>query len=640
MDFFEHQDAARRRTGWLVFLFVVSIIAVVVAINLAACGIAFVTGGGLGVAGLDPQRRDEWVRDPAWRRPALYLWATGGTLAVMFVAMLYKAGSMSRGGHAVAELMGGEVANPARHDADQTLLNVVEEMALASGVPVPAVYVMRDEEGINAFAAGFSPSSAVIGVTAGCLKHLTRDELQGVIAHEFSHILNGDIRLNLRLITLLYGVMSIGLIGWTILRSMPYAADDDDDGRGALLVLLGGLALSVVGSVGLLFGRLIQAGVSRQREYLADASAVQFTRNPAGIAGALKKIGAMSLHSEMRNPHAAEAAHMFFAAGLSSRLFATHPPIERRVRRIDPSFAGDFSWPKTADHRAWFDLDAGAGPQRFEVAPERVAGAVGAPSARTVRWAEELLRALPHSIVEAAHDPFSARALVLSLLMHDESARAAQAAVLAGAVDPTTLREALALAPVTASAAPGGRLATLNLAAPALRQLSPQQGREFLDLVRRLIEADARVSPFEWTLFTIVRAELGVAGRPRAQYHALAAVLPDVAVVMAHLARAGSSDGGGVPAQAAFDRGAARLGAALTMPADAGGLAALDAALARLAGASPGLGRRIVDALAHCAAADGTISVAEAELLRAITAAIGAPLPPLLARSPSDARVS
>ena len=220
-------------------------------------------------------------------------------------------------------------------------------MAIASGTPTPPVYMMQEEPGINAFAAGFTPSDAVVGVTRGCVGQLSRDELQGVIGHEFSHILNGDMRLNIRLMGVLFGILVVGLIGSILLRSSLYgSALQSRSSRGnstQVLLIIGGV-LMLVGFIGTLVGNLIKASVSRQREFLADASAVQFTRNPSGIAGALKKIGGFEAGSEMMNPHAPESSHMFFGRAVSSgfnSLFATHPPLEERIARLDSSWQPD-----------------------------------------------------------------------------------------------------------------------------------------------------------------------------------------------------------------------------------------------------------------------------------------------------------
>src|SRR4051812_333645 len=265
----------------------------------------------------------------------LFLASTLGTLGIIGTGSFFKTLSLARGGRAVAELLDGRLVNPNSTDLhERKLLNVIEEMAIASGVPVPQVYVMDNESGINAFAAGHNASDAAISVTHGAMTMLKRDELQGVIAHEFSHLLNGDMRLNLRLMGLIFGILCLTIIGRILIRTR---------GRKNPLPLLG-LALIFIGWAGVFFGRLIQAAVSRQREVLADASAVQFTRNPAGLAGALKKIGGLTYGSRLRSPHAEEASHLFFANGLGSSFFgfATHPPLADRIRALDPTFDGNF----------------------------------------------------------------------------------------------------------------------------------------------------------------------------------------------------------------------------------------------------------------------------------------------------------
>src|SRR5882762_4166566 len=303
MDFFERQDKARKSTKVLVFYFALAVMCIMAAVYFACLMIfagasakAHRYGGGPEIALWNPQ---------------VFLFAAAGTLAVVACGSLYKISALSSGG-AVAESLGGRLVNPNTTDADERKLrNVVEEMALASGVPVPQVYVMDEESGINAFAAGHSPSDAAVCVTRGCMKLLKRDELQGVIGHEFSHILNGDMRLNLRLMGVIFGILCLAIIGRVLIRTR---------GKKNPLPLLG-LALIIIGWVGVLFGRLIQAAVSRQREFLADASAVQFTRNPSGLAGALKKIGGIAGGSQLQSDRAEEASHLFFANGLKSRLF-------------------------------------------------------------------------------------------------------------------------------------------------------------------------------------------------------------------------------------------------------------------------------------------------------------------------------
>lgn len=337
MDFFEAQDVARRRTRLLVILFVAAVVLIILIIYIV-------------VHYLRGPRPGEVID------PVLLAVVAGGVVLLVGTGSGYRTLQLRRGGPAVAELLGGRRISPTTTDpAERRLVNVVEEMAIASHIPVPAIYVLDNEEGINAFAAGHSPTDAAVTVTHGTLQALTRDELQGVIAHEFSHIFNGDMRLNLRLMGLLFGILLLAVLGRILLYTGPrgaYRGGTNRRGGGGGQIVLIGLALLLVGYIGVFFGRLIQAAISRQREYLADAAAVQFTRNPQGIAGALKKIGA-SLEAggpgaQIANAHAEEANHLFFArgiGGLATRLFASHPPLVERIRRIDPTFDGHFELP-------------------------------------------------------------------------------------------------------------------------------------------------------------------------------------------------------------------------------------------------------------------------------------------------------
>jgi len=265
----------------------------------------------------------------------LYLGGAAVTAGIIFVVSIISVAKLADGGSAVAEMIGARrVAPDTRDPLERRLRNVVEEMAIASGVRVPGVYVMDGESGINAFAAGWDVSNSVVAVTRGTLETLTRDELQGVIGHEFSHILNGDMRLNIRLIGVLAGIVFIGSIGEFLMRSVRGSRSRNTGG-----IFLVGLAIFVIGYIGLFFARLIKAAVSRQREFLADASSVQFTRNPDGIAGALDQIRSASAF--IANRYAEEMSHMFFGQSLKlwlGGLFDTHPPIDERIRRVRPGF--------------------------------------------------------------------------------------------------------------------------------------------------------------------------------------------------------------------------------------------------------------------------------------------------------------
>ncbi|MFV1978967.1 MAG: M48 family metallopeptidase, partial [Myxococcota bacterium] len=336
-NFFENQDAARRNTKRLVFLFCLAVIAIAGMIYLLAVLLT-------GVEQPNPNT-GQMVISPLWWQPDLALGVAIGTAIVVGGGSLYKIAQLRSGGAVVAEALGGVPIPPGTQDADERrLLNVVEEMAIASGIPAPPVYLLKDEQGINAFAAGFAPGDAVIGVTRGCIQKLSRDELQGVIAHEFSHILSGDMGLNIRLMGVIHGILIIGIIGYFLLRSSLFSGSSrrsNNRDNSGMAIVAAGLGLMVIGFLGTFFGNLIKASVSRQREFFADASAVQFTRNPDGIAGALKEFGGYEGGSILASPNAPEASHLFFGQGLRGglqMLFATHPPLEERILRLDPNW--------------------------------------------------------------------------------------------------------------------------------------------------------------------------------------------------------------------------------------------------------------------------------------------------------------
>jgi Zn-dependent protease with chaperone function len=603
MDFFESQERAKRNTGWLVALFFLALAATVASVHVLA---SLAAGRGTGsTALLDPGR---------------FLLVGGGVLAVVLVGTLVKWLQMSHGGPAVAAALGGRQIDPGTGDpAERRVLNVVEEMALASGVRVPPVYIMEDG-GINAFAAGNSGNDAVIGVTRGCVEKLTRDELQGVMAHEFSHIFHRDMRLNMRLVAWLGGIFAISMVGRMLLRAAANSRGSrgKNDGRAVMAGI--GIALFIVGIIGYFFGRLIQAAVSRQREYLADASAVQYTRNPDGIAGALEKIAA-GTGSELRAPAAAEFSHFLFASGIAS-LFSTHPPLEDRIARIRGSHsvaAADV--PRMA-------APGEAPPHAVPAADVRAArSAMGSLTPGAITCAEDAIARIPAPLADAVRNPFDARAAVcLLLLSPDDAERRRQFAVLAScdaALADATRRLAGA---VRISA--GQRLAVLELAAASLALLSPAQYASFRTALAHLVAADGQVDRLEWTVRVLLRQ--AVESRGAAPGRGIATD-DDLAMVVSVLAWSGAQDGpAAMRAWAAARSTFGRLGPS-PVPASRCTLDALDASLRAFAGSSPAMRRRLVDACVAAVTADGRTTVEEAELLRAVCAAVGAPMPPVTA---------
>ncbi|MDP6057248.1 MAG: M48 family metallopeptidase, partial [Pirellulaceae bacterium] len=373
------------------------------------------------------------------------------TILLVGFGSFYKISQLQSGGRVIAESLGGQLIDSGTTGAlERKVLNVVEEMSVASGTPTPPVYLLNHERGINAFAAGFSPSDAVIGVTRGSVERLTRDQLQGVIAHEFSHILNGDMRLNIRLIGVVHGILVISLIGQFVLRSAFYsgATRRRSSKENPLPLIALGAALMAIGFLGMFFGNLIKAAVSRQREFLADAAAVQFTRNPRGIGGALMQIGGFSKGSAVQNPNAPEASHMFFGQAIASGLnafFATHPPLTARIARIDPSWDG--TWPdvngaETPEDRT--EVDCRVAPFAGAATPVTVAAfnQIGQPTEAHVHQAVQLLQSLPESIHNAVREPYGARAVIYTMLLDAKpEPRRIQLEKLAKHADPGVYRQ-------------------------------------------------------------------------------------------------------------------------------------------------------------------------------------------------------
>ena len=653
MDFFARQDRARRNTSILVAYFLAAVILIVVALNLV--GIVVVNANRY-YHSMDPRRYSQRSPEPvqfSWWDSQVVFCVTAGTLIVIIGGSLYKIGQLAGGGRAVAEMMGAVLVPSNTADPQQRVLrNVVEEMSIASGVPAPAVYLLAGEDGINAFAAGFTTRDAVICVTQGCLTRLSRDELQGVVAHEFSHILNGDIALDLRLVGVLYGILLIGLIGYGILRTAGSTSSSRsrDSGGGQLALLAVGALVAAIGFIGLFFGRLIQAAVCRQRELLADAAAVQFTRNPDGLAGALKDLGPMGSGSRVGNSDAEQMAHMFFAAssGIEFGWFATHPPIAQRIKAIDPAWDGKFPprpGPTVVERYGPGRTDRAALAIGLPMSAAGIVAAVGAPMPRHIEWASDFLTSVPAPISEAAREPFSARALVFALLLaDDESVRQKQTDLLRSLTDPTTFQLVMKLSGPVDQLGARARRVLLDLALPALRQLSGPQCTQFNQVIKSLIDADETISLFEYMLRRILAKYLPPPGTPPATtqmtFYSIKPLLPDIELILSALAAADDKDPAAVAS--AFRSGSARIDPDATLSFQPSvSMEALDAAIDRITPASPGVKRRVVDAAAYCVAADGLVQTGEGELLRAITTAWDCPLPPLLGtHSPSASTAS
>jgi Zn-dependent protease with chaperone function len=647
MNFFAAQDSARRSTSILVILFILAVLGMVVLTNLLVIGVLSAEQLQSGSQSATRAVAENFSWD-------LAIPVSIGVLLLVGGGTVYKMLMLSHGGSAVAEMLGGQLISQDSRDPDhRKVLNVVEEMAIAAGVPVPPVYVL-EEEGINAFAAGNKISNAVIGVTHGTIHYLSREELQGVIAHEFSHILNGDMKLNIRLTGVLHGILIIGLTGYYLLRSMRYSRSRSRDGKSAGGILVLGLGLVVIGFVGVFFGNLIKAMVSRQREYLADASAVQFTRNPGGISGALKKIGGLVSGSQIESPAASEYSHAYFAKGVKS-LFATHPPLDERIRRIDPAWDGQFPVvTETGDEQQATAAmaDAEFGEQRPEQARQAAAiltgvaiadamsavDNVGNPGQQHLQYAQHLMQQVPAGIMDEVRDAYGARAVIYSLLLDtgNESVAKKQWQILEDLAEPPVYDKTGSLHDSISGLGREYFLPLIELASASLRQMSKQQFEAWRVVVNSLIKADSKVDYREWIIQRLVLRPLEERHgfhKPRAaRYKSLQALADEVATLLSLAATIEHTGQGQDLVVRAFREGAAFANLSnINLKADTDlSLDAVNQALDRLDQLKPLVKPQLLKAVAACIAWDNEVSSEGMELLRAISANLDCPMPPII----------
>lgn len=625
MNFFDAQDRARRSTRRLIVAYVIATLLIVAGVTAV---VAFALYSNM--------------RSPD---PVVLVFTAACTALVIVGATVYRTARLSSGGGQVARELGGTLVTPNVQDPlRRRLRNVVEEMAIASGVPVPEIYVLEQETGINAFAAGFTPGDAAIAVTRGTLEILSRDELQGVIAHEFSHILNGDMRLNIRMMGVLFGIMVLGLIGRLIVRGGyrgRIVSSRRGRGSGGGAVLLIGVGLIVIGGAGVLIARIVKAAVSRQREFLADASAVQFTRQTDGIADALKKIAGYQQRSYLRSTDPEEVSHMLFARGARfSSLFATHPPLLARIQALQPQFSASMlkavelpdsppSGDEGQDARA-----AGFSGSMAAGTAASITDTIGNPTLPHVLFAGALRIDLPDSLYGAAHSQDSAMLLTLTLFIDPE------ADTIPGAFDVLEQQLGAQRAAVIrgyhrelAAGSPQWRLPLLEIAFPTLRQLPAQRLEYLLDLSQRLIELDGQVALHEFCMYRILKLNLRDALAPSTRSTSRASRLDvrnaalQLLAIVAHAGNPRDAD-----RQQAYQAGVAVFGNwASDTPyrPPTNPVREAEHCLNVLQRMNNAARQSMVQALAAAISSDRQLSISEAELLRAVCASLECPLPPL-----------
>lgn len=645
MNFYRAQQDARRKTWQLGMLFGAAVISLILLTNILVGASAFLLSNSGAVQNIDANLLETIP---------LEFWATitAGVLGVVGLACLYKYLMIRGGGRTIAESLGGvRLLQSTDNYKHKRLLNVVEEMALAAGIAVPPVYLI-DEPSINAFAAGMGTDDAVIGINQGTIDLLDREELQGVVAHEFSHIMNGDTRINLRLIIMLHGILFIGIVGYMLLRSTGHRGSGRNGNSAMPLILLGG-GLMAIGYGGTFFGNLIKAGVSRQREYLADGSAVQYTRNPQGISGALKKIGGYVNGSQMHHPSAKEASHLFFGDAIENRMasfLSTHPPLPVRIKAIEPNWDGEFP---LVDARALAQQinaenplassfsGAAASPieDDFDVIEQEVAAVnevVGNPTDESHDNALLVMQSTDAKLIEAAHNPLSAKALAYAMLLSsDAQQRQQQLQWLASKEQLQIPEQTEKLNALLEASDDLHQITLLRAAMPALKEMSRAQFQQFFGTLVDLIKSDKRIELFEWVLHRILVKEL----RPhfervkpiRWRYAELEQVADETCVLLSALAQAASTNSS--TQQDAFKQGAASAEIQGSFDAsDDPNFARLTGALNRLKQLAPLAKPKLIKACAATVLADANVTVAEGALLQGVAATLDCPLPPAIYR--------
>jgi len=646
MDFFDAQDRAKRNTGKLLALYLAAVILIIASVYIVSLF-------ALGFAGA-PGARQIW-------QPGLFFTVSVFVLILIVSGTLFRISQLRKGGSAVAEMLGGRKAEPSSNNAgERRLINIVEEMSIASGLPMPDIYILDHEENINAFAAGFGTDDAAVGVTRGAIEQLSRDELQGVIAHEFSHIFNGDMRLNIRLIGILNGILLLHIMGMILMRSSILSGgrmrssggrgSGGGGGQAAIAMVLLGVALIVIGYIGMLFGRMIQAAVSRQREYLADAAAVQYTRNPDGIAGALEKIGRTKKGGKINDGHAMELSHLFFASSFSTsfdKLFATHPPLDKRIEAIRVSSDPEQLRKKEkidellekdrVQRQASSDKAKEKGRQKGPISetlpgPEILLAAIGTMDGGGVNEAGELLKKIPKELIEAAHEPLQAEALIYSLLLINRNNPSPELPQwCTNILDPYMCEQVGDLLPLVFNGKREWSLPLAEISIPALRKMSEDQYRIFKKNLHHIIEHDLKVSLFEFAIEKLVERRLDIHFKekksPKIKHHHLKTLSKEISIMLSALANSSKTD-----SQKAWQAGVETMENAAPddlkfLSEDEYTLRDLDHALDELALSANPVKRRLMNSMIYCVLSDDKLSIEELELLRAISESIGIPIP-------------
>lgn len=670
MDFFAHQDRARKLTRWLVFYYVLAVLLVLIALNLIFIGV-FET---IVIPAYVDEDAIQQGRDVALLAQVI-AWVTGiATLVIVGGTGVRLSQVSSMTGGQVAESFGGRQILPGTTNfQEKQLLNIIEEMSIAAGIAVPQVFVLEGEESLNAFAAGWSENEAAVAVTQGSLNYLNRDELQGLIAHEFSHILNGDMKLDMRLVGVVFGLELIFLIGWFIFRiilngsSLRVSNDDDNKkgGGGIIVILLIALAVAVIGLIGKTAADIIRAAISRQKEYLADASAVQFTRNPEGIGYTLIKIGVLNNDIPLQSANAAACGHFFFTSIFKSNfwthLWDSHPPLDKRIQRILPGYNGEIPQrvreeisnppglrvdnqssaeetnPKSASARRRFvrGLALGTLTGGEQIPPEAafVKQGVSSESPKPASLlqsagikARSALTEQQYALIDSnLRDIYGVQTIFYALLLDSsEEIRKIQIRLLQQNAPDNLIRETLRRVELVSQLPPEEKIVTAELGIPAIKLMSVNQYNVFKKNIAALTEADKKIDLFEFSLRMMIIGRLDSYFNVNKPYKIISQfneIANEFAAALGYIAWQGAEN-----SEEAIQAYAAAINAVnLNIPIPeqkACSLSSFAAALKKLQHANSTIKNQLITALSCCVNYDGKITPREKELIFSIKASL------------------
>lgn len=664
MNFFAHQDEARKLTRRLVLYFIFAVFLITLTLALLIATILDIT---IYEQQFNAGGHENYFKYLISQHGRTLLWVSSGTILLIIGISLFRSLTLRQGGHVVANWVGArEINYDTRDSGEKRLLNIVDEISIASGISRPGVYIMDDETGINAFAAGYNTNNAVVAVTRGTLEQLNRDELQGVVAHEFSHILNGDMRLNIRLMGVLAGILFIGNIGLFMVRSLAYTRRRSRDNQGTFAIIAIGITLTVIGFIGVFFGRIIRAAVSRQREYLADASAVQFTRNPNGIAAALNKIRLVSAGSKIENSHAEEMSHMYFGEAVElhflSGLLASHPPLPDRIIRIKPDF--DLHAQLSTVNLSPSPVNTGTNKQTTNLAsvaslanvvdtPENLLASTGTLTDRHIEYGQKIHNGFDPILLTQLETESGLRALLYTLMLSNQSGyRMRQIALINNQGETVVAQKVRQLYPLVAGLEITSRLPLFELILPELRRrlyqsvsqntikknssynspLFDAAAKAILSTLEKIITIDKHISIKEFIYLLAADSILNPKAYRalRVKYRSLDQISSQIILLIALMAITGHQQADNQKQAYYTGIKASRIDAASDITLSAFSYNQCRTAMHEANKLTPAAKELLMLSLAETALSDQTVTIEEFDLLRALAMALNCPVPPIV----------